>query len=228
MKKFILFSIFLFLISFVSTFAQDEEENVDTTIYFQIGPYFSFKGGLNGGNILQGRKNGAAFNGLPDFGVSVLLPLSHSSPLGIALDLGYSSYAFKQIGWDTPYTFTEFFSYVSVSPSIYFAGFLLGLNFGIPAVANFGSSIDVAKLNLLSEVRLTYRYTIEADDIGSLNIYVQAGYTLTGIYKNFANDDPLKLYIPPTPPNEITNFFNPRIVSGSIGMIYLFNLFEIK
>jgi hypothetical protein len=227
MKKFLIFTIISFLVAFSVSKAQEEEqEPVDTMLHFKLGPYFSFKWGLNGGNILPGRKNSFAFNGLPDFGVSSFLPLSRTAPLAVTLDIGYSSYAFKQIGWDVPYKFTEFFSYVTINPGVYFAGFLLGLNFGFPAVANFGSSIDVAKLNFLSEVRLSYRYIVKSDDIGSLFIYLQAGYLLTGVYKNFQNNDPLKQYIPPPSQTQLTDYYNPRIVSATIGLSYLFNLIE--
>jgi hypothetical protein len=189
-----------------------------------IGPYFAFKAGVNVGNVQDGRKNGLALTGVPDFGVSSKVILSDTRDLGITFDLGYSSYAYKIKNADNSDSYTMKYGYINLNPNLYFSGLLLGLNFGIPVNANYGPSISTSKIGFMTEFRLGGIVPLYSDNESSLNFIVNAGYMLTGIYGDYPNDDPLKTIIKPVPPQKITDKFNPRALSLSIGINYLFNL----
>jgi hypothetical protein len=197
-----------------------EEEVVNT----RFGPYYSFKAGINGGNTPMGRQNAITFNGIPDFGALIIFPLGNSPNIGVALDLGYSTFSFGTKNFDTGEKYSETFSYVAFTPSMYFGGFLLGLSVGFPVAANWGANIDIDKLNIISDIRLNYTYILKADEVGSLGVFLQASYMLTGAFKDFGGDDPLKEYIPAVTPQTLNNYYNPRVVSLSLGVNYLFNM----
>lgn len=196
--------------------------------YFSVGPYFSLKTGVNGGHVMDGRKNGLAFNGIPDFGATCFYPLGEETDLGMTFDLGLSTYAFVIKGVVGDEVFSEYtnkFSYLAFAPNLHFDGFMAGFNFGYPLFANFGDKIDANKLNMMVEFRLAYLYPVMMDDDGTLNVFAQAGYMFTGIYDNYEEDDPLLEAIPPIPEgDEPSNKYNPRAISLSIGLTYLFNL----
>lgn len=220
MKK-IFILIFAFIIIVQNLFSQDEEFY---NYPLSLGPYLAFKAGINGGNIPMGRKNDYKINYLPDFGISSYIPLSETTSLGLVLNLGYSTYCYNIIRYKDDTTFSFRYSYLAFSSNVHFLGFILGLKFGVPISADFGPKIEISKLNTLLEVNLAWMYNLYATERGDLNIYIEGGYMLNGIYNNFANDDPLKNLIPAEPPEEITNRFNPRVVSLAIGLKYLFSL----
>ncbi len=193
--------------------------------YFSAGPYFALKAGVNGGMAPQGRRNLVAFNGVPDFGVSCFYPVSEESDLAFIFDLGYSYYAYDIKSVESGKVYNNRFGYISFATTLHYNGILAGFNFGLPANANFGEKIGTDKLNFMAELRVGYMYPLMLNiDDGSLNLYMLAGYMLTGIYDNFGKDDPLREYIPPVAPQNITNKFNPRAVSLLLGISYLMNL----
>ena len=62
---------------------------------FCVGPYLGFKAGLNGGNVMDGRKNAMNIARVPEFGVNSLLILSNEYDLGACFGLGYADYSYK-------------------------------------------------------------------------------------------------------------------------------------
>lgn len=188
-----------------------------------IGPFFSFKGGVNGSYIPVGRQNEIAINVVPDFGVSYFMPLSQTKDLGLSCDLAYSSYIYKIKNFSNSEVFKHRYSYISLAPSFHWSYLSMGFNFGYPVSADYGPTIDVSKLNFLVEFRLCGMYPLMEDEKARLNIFIQAGYLLTGLFKDFGKDDPLLLTIPAETEN-ISNKFNPRPVSLSIGLNYLFSI----
>jgi hypothetical protein len=221
--KILLFVFSLLILQITGSFAQDFTIPVAKT-NFQVGPYLGLKAGVNGGKNLDGRKNAFSFNGIPDFGASAFYYFDQDRTLGLACDLGMSSYTFgiKNIAGNK--NFTEKFSYITLNPGFYFWRFVFGFNFGIPVSGSYGSDISTSKLSPLVELRLAGVIPVFSDETGTLNVNIQGGYMLTGVFKDFGQNDPLMTEIPPVPPQMITSSFNPRVVSLSVGISYLFNI----
>lgn len=191
-----------------------------------IGPYLSLKAGVNAGNTMDGRKNGIAFTGIPDFGAQLYYPLSYDSDLGIFCDLGLSNYAYFIEGVNVGKDYTLTYRYITLSPRFYFNIFTLGFAFGVPIAADFGEDIDTDILETLAEIRLAAFIPLMSDESGSLNLNIEAGYMFTGFYQDFAKNDPLLPSIPEVPPQVPSSKYNPRAVSLSIGISYLMNFYS--
>lgn len=189
----------------------------------KFGPYLDFKTGVNGTDSPRGRKNALGFNGIPDFGFTTYLPISATSDLAVTFDFGYSTYTYRQQNYDTEENFDFRYSYATFCASFYFEKFLIGFNFGYPVSADFGETIDVDLLSSLAEIEFGYSYPMFEDETGVLNAYIKAGYFLTGVYDDYDEDDPVKELAPVQAPDRLTNAFNPRAASVSIGINYLFN-----
>jgi hypothetical protein len=209
--------LFLIFAGFASAYSQEYQS-------FSAGPFISFKGGLNGGSVMQGRKNALAFVKTPDFGVTSLTMLSAEHDLGVVCDLACSSYGYKIKGVDVNKEYTLSYTYITLGPAFYFSGFTFGFNFGVPIAADFGSKIKSSKLALMSEFKVGYMYPLMLEKESSLNIFINAGYMLSGMYKKFTKDDPLLPYIPEVEPYKISSKYNPRALSVSIGFSYLFSI----
>ena len=199
-----------------------------------LGPTFAYKGGVNGFTNPQGRKNGIAINNIPDVGVTAYIPLDFIFNLGLYLDLMYNTNTFLMqynfSGIDNDYANKDRmrFSYFSISPTFNHAGFTVGFNLGIPVSADWeGFNIPASKLNKLMEIKAGYSYPIYFDEIGRLNLFINASYALNGVYKNFKQDDPLKNIVLAVPPQIITNYYNPRPAGIQIGVNFLFNLIQL-
>jgi len=217
MRSFIGF-IFVAIIFSSLAFCQDVNR-------FLIGPSLGMKAGVNGAPSLEGRKNGLAFNGIPEIGVSAFYWLSDTSDLAIISELSYSTYSFLQKSGINDKEFTEKFSYFKFGADFYFSHFLLGFGVGLPLSSDIeGNEIDTKILNALTEIRLAGWLPVMADETGTLNLFIQASYMLTGVFKDYSKNDPLFSAIPPTPPYNVAEKYNPRVVSLLIGFNYLFNL----
>lgn len=215
MKKIIIATLFILTFSLVR--AQDAHE-------FSWGPYLQLKAGVNGGNIPEGRKNAVLFNGVPDFGLSIYYPLGEFYDIGLMADLGMSTYAFGQKDVINAVQYDLKFSYLTFAPYFYFQGFMAGLALGYPLMADYGAEIDTKHVAFMAELRLSGMYPLYMDESGSLNAVLHAGYMLTGVYEDFPVDDALKEIIPALPPQVHTNKYNPRVISISLGINYLFNM----
>ncbi len=214
--------IFLLIISYCLTSYLQAEPKRD----FSVGPYLSLKAGVNAGNTMDGRKNGIAFTGIPDFGAQMYYPLSVESDLGFFCDLGLSNYAYFIEGVNVGKDYTLTYRYISISPRFYFNIFTFGFAFGVPVAADFGEEINTDHLGVLAELRLAAFIPLMSDESGSLNLNIEAGYMFAGIYSDFANNDPLLEYIPAVPPKVPSSKYNPRAVSLSIGISYLMNIYS--
>lgn len=194
--------------------------------YFGFGPYLSMKAGINHINTPIGRKNGVNLNKIPDFGINTFIPISIASKLGITVDAGYSTYSYIIENESNGDKFAHNYSYLTLCPSMFFAGFQFGFSFGYPIVAEYeGIEIPADDLDLIAELRLGYTYPLFSDETGRLAVFISAGYMLNGMYVDFEEDDPLKDVVP-SPPSinqRITNGFNPEAASVAIGFLYHFN-----
>ncbi len=211
--------IFLFAMTMVMSrvFAQEVTS-------LSVGPSISFKAGINAAEVMEGRKNGIGFANIPDFGVAGLLMLSPESDIGVAADLGLSNYAYKIKGVNVNKEYTMRYSYIALGTSFYFSGFTFGFNFGVPVAANFGNKISTSTLGFMTEFKVGGLIPLKIDESGSLNLIINAGYMLSGIYNDYSHNDPLLPYIPEVPPYQISTKYNHRALSLNIGINYLFNL----
>lgn len=214
MKK--IFSLFLIaLFALPSLQAEDIKD-------FSIGPTILYKAGISAINTPKGRKNGVAFNKIPDFGISTYLPLSKTSNLGIATEIAYSSYSYlmKSAHNSTEYQFNH--SFVTINPNFYFGGFIIGASIGIPMSSDYdGNEIKTKTQNIMAEVKIGGMIPIFKDASGELNVFILGGYGLSGVYDDFVKNDPMSGLLPTD--ETVTKIFNPRAASLGLGFNFLFN-----
>ncbi|MFA6570646.1 MAG: hypothetical protein WCT77_05355 [Bacteroidota bacterium] len=180
-----------------------------------VGPFISLKGGVNAASVPNGVKNDFAFNPLPDFGVTGYFPLTDKSQFGIAADLAYSTYAFgTKLTNDVTNKTAYRVSYLSLAPNLYVSGFIIGFNFGLPLNGkakntNYISETDIKTddLAFLVEIHIGGMIPLFYNETGRLNLILQGGYALTGLYND--NRD-----------------FNPHPASASVGIGYIFNIMD--
>ncbi len=222
MKKLVLILIFPALF-FKPAAAQEYSPPPEN--YFEMGLFFGFKAGVNGNYIPEGRQNAIAFGAVPDFGARVFYPLNETADLGASLDLSYSTYMYGVKNFATGEKYDHKYSYIAVSPKFHFFEGFAGFNFGLPVSAGFGEEIDKDNINVLVEFRMGAEFQILGDRDGKVNVFAIAGYMLNGIYDDFAEQDPLRNIIPVTDETEpVTNKFNPRALTLTIGFSYMFTI----
>lgn len=195
-----------------------------------LGVYFGFKEGVNAVNTPDGRRNGFAFNSIPDAGIKFEYPLGSNSSISLYSELGYSNYSFiikESKSSDNTQSFKHHFSYLSLTPGIIFDIINIGISFGLPISANYGPNIDLSTIGALVQVNAGANINLYSDDFGSLKLNIQAGYMLTGIFKDYGENDPLIEIIPPKNPQIITNEFNPRVASLMLGLSFVLNMNNI-
>jgi len=153
-----------------------------------------------------------------------LLLLSSENDIGLTADLGLLNYAYKIKGINVGKEYTMRYSYIALGTSFYFSGFTFGFNFGVPIAASFGNTIPTSSLGFMTEFKVGGLIPLKIDESGSLNLLINAGYMLSGIYDNYTKNDPLLPYIPELPPYSISTKYNHRALSLNIGINYLFNM----
>lgn len=193
-----------------------------------LGPYVGYKAGISAVNTPLGRKNGVSFNKIPDFGFVSYFPLSSENDIGLQIDLAYSTYSYMMISAhneNNKYKLSH--SFLSINPAVFFNRFSLGFAFMLP----IKSQIDISEIkneiiNNAAELKIGYAYPIYEDNAGELNVFINGGYFLTGVYKNFVKNDPMKGLLPTD--EKTTNIHNPRVASIQLGFNFIFNLKEKK
>ena len=219
----------LFCISSIKLTAQEEQ-------YFppELGLSIGYKCAINGFPNPQGRKNGFAFNNVPDVGITTYIPLDFEYNLGLYLDIGYNTNSFLMkynYDADTKNYLTQDrmrFSYITISPTFSHCGIKLGFSVGFPVSADWiGININTDKLQNIIELKAGYTHPLYYDKVGRLNIFFNASYALNGVYTDFVNNDPLKNVVPALGNQIITNYYNPRPASIQLGLNFLFNLIEL-
>ena len=200
----------------------------------EIGLSIGYKCAVNGFPNPQGRKNGIAFNNIPDVGITSYIPLDFTYNLGLYFDIGYNTNTFlMKYNYDinTKEYLTKDrmrFSYITISPTFNHCGFQLGFSVGFPVSADWeGINIKTDNLRNVIELKAGYSYPLYYDKVGRLNIFLNATYSLNGIYNDFTKYDPLKNVVPAIDNQTITNYYNPRPVSIQLGLKFLFNLIEL-
>ncbi len=185
-----------------------------------IGPAISLKSGINAIESPPGRENKFAFSSIPDLGISTIFHFYGSDKLGAGLNLLYASYFYNVESNADGNTYKVMLSYYSFTTYFKFDFITMGFNFGIPASAKAEEKLDVENIKILTEFRLGFIYPLLNDETGRLNIFLNAGYMLTGIYDKYTENDPLPEQAP-VPEGQLTENFNPRVLSISLGFNYL-------
>ncbi len=191
----------------------------------QLGPMAAIKAGVNGVDTPENRQNGMALGKLPDFGLTANIPLTESGKIGLHANLGYNTYSYVIKDYNTEVKFTHNLSYLAFNPNLYFNGYVMGFNIGLPMSGDVeGSSIATGDLNVLFEFRMGGHINLMSDESGSLNLFFYAGYMLNNVINDFEKNDPLKGIIPYSEEQTISDDLNMRAASICIGFNYLFNL----
>jgi hypothetical protein len=189
-----------------------------------IGPYLGYRAGVSTVVTPQGRKNGVGFNNIPEFGLTSYFPLTSQANIGIATELGYSTYSYLMISGRqdaTEYKLSH--SYLTINPNFFFRGFFIGVNIGLPMASDYdGTEIKTSKQETIAELKVGGMIPIYQDESGELNLVIMGGYFLSGIYKDFVKNDPMKDILLTDEP--VTKIFNPRPASLMVGFNFLFNL----
>jgi len=224
MKKTLFLLIILVLVSSNSLLAQPDEDDI---IYWDnyplsIGIYMGYKAGVSFVDPPEGRQNAIAFNGLPDVGLSVMIPVSQTSMQAFQLDLGFSNFSYYMKDYHSEDKYKHSFSYFTITPGYFFSGLLAGFNFGFPISADYDKNkIDADKVDFMASVYLGGMFPIFKDTDGRLNIFIKAEYFFTGMYKDFRKNDPMIPVIPPMTGYPLNDLHNPRVVSLQLGFNYL-------
>ncbi|MBM2814284.1 MAG: hypothetical protein HW421_1046 [Ignavibacteria bacterium] len=220
MKKYLFYLVALLMI-LPATLSSQIDEN---TRGMEIGPFISMKAGINAVNPPNVRKNAIAFNGLPDFGLAFFVPLSQTNNIGVEFVGAYSTFTYSIDRAFGTLSYKHSFSYSTLAANFNFDFLTAGFIFGLPISADFGPQLDVNLLNIISEFHIGGSYPVMSDETGSLVVFITAGIMLTNIFNDFKKDDPLINLMPVSTDQQLTNDYNPRAASVSIGFKYMFNL----
>jgi len=190
-----------------------------------IGPFFNYSIGINANDVPKGRQNGLALNNIPDFGLTYYLPFSKTSNVGLSVDLAYITYSYIQKNFYSGKEWNHHFHYFEFNPSFNFSNFLLGFNFDFPLSADIeGADIASSKLSTLVGIKIGGLFELYSSETGRINLFIEGNYTFTGVFKNFAKDDPMISHAPYEFPEIPNDSFNTKPASVGIGFNYIFNL----
>lgn len=186
-----------------------------------LGPTLLFKAGVNAGNIPEGQKTAMNFNGAPDISANVLWLFNKNSNLGIIGDIAYSTLSFRmrpesEAAANDDNTSVIKPTYLTIAPSFYFSSFTVGLGINLPMGMNVstvsGTEISTNSDNLQSpllDVRLGGMIPVLEHETGRLSVLVHFAYAISGLSKPIAGVD---------------DTYNPKVMSGGLGLAYHFNL----
>jgi len=209
---------------------------VQTADYaISVGAFVAAKAGVNTA-VAKGRKTDINFNPLPDLGISIFAPFQEGGRIGAGVDFGYATYSFvnkPESGVTDANSIVERYSYVNIFPHVNLSGVVLGVNIGFSpsgrARTKSGNEVTVVTdgtrelgsehLGTLVELRLGGNFTVWEHQAGHLNLYLMAGYTLSGLYSDYrtyiySRDN----YTTPNADN------NPRPASLAVGLAYYFRI----
>ncbi|MGB9702581.1 MAG: hypothetical protein ACPL1A_07630 [Candidatus Kapaibacteriota bacterium] len=190
-----------------------------------IGPFFNYSIGVNANDVPKGRQNGLALNNIPDFGITYYLPFSKTSNVGLSVDLAYITYSYIQKNYYTGKEWNHHFHYFEFNPSFSFSSFLLGFNFDFPLSGDIeGADIPSSKLSTLVGVKVGGSIELYSSETGRINLIIEGNYSFSGVFNDFAKDDPMMFHAPYEYPERPNNSFNTKPASLGIGFNYIFNL----
>ncbi|GIV50397.1 MAG: hypothetical protein KatS3mg038_0918 [Candidatus Kapaibacterium sp.] len=209
---------------------------VQTANYaISVGAFVAAKVGVNT-TVAKGRKTDLNFNPLPDLGISIYAPFQSGGRIGAGVDIGYATYSFvnqPESGVTDANSIVERYSYVNIFPHVNLHGVVFGVNVGfspsgraetksgdqVTVVTDGSREIGSEHLGTLVELRLGGNFPVWEHQTGHLNLYVMAGYTVSGLYSDYrtyiySRDN----YTTPSADN------NPRPASLALGLAYYFRI----
>ncbi|MGC9077573.1 MAG: hypothetical protein ACP5I9_02315 [Candidatus Kapaibacteriota bacterium] len=209
MKKFILIQ---FVFSIVSVLAQDYYWGSQTKSLSQVGVYITGKGCVNTVDPPQGVKNDFQLSKMPDLGLKFSYRFEGTSNTKIFGEISYlSAYMKYKLYNNSSVNWVNEFHYINFGVGFEFSNFLISMNLGLPSSGKWSTSLgysnELAKedMNTMLQLRVGAIIPIVKDNTGDLNFLIHADYFLVGALSQDSN-------------------YNPRIVSLSLGLNYMFNL----
>jgi hypothetical protein len=209
MKKTIIAILALTILLPLFAFSQGvyDEEEVTPALY--IGPYFGWTlAGINASEVPNGTKNIVSTAPTPNFGIFGYYPLNYTQNSGIGGMVG-----FKQVPYGLDFSGNKVhynFKYFLIGAFFNISGFTIGLDANIPVSGNnVTSDTELPSDNLATTVdfKLGGFFKVQESKMGSLNVFLNAGYFLIDQYINSG-----------------TNSVKPAHIQA--GITYLFNTNE--
>lgn len=229
----------LFILFFVCAGIASAQET--TTLPMQIGVHAGIRSGVNISEIPSGWKTGIAFGSLPDLGLTAIVPISAEYALSALVDIGVMSTSYRTKPFYSPTdsnTVITQNNYLSFAPSVLFRFGYLGLNMGIPLSSTRSASDETVsgtsfvnaqqasalnnELSMLFELRLGGYFPLIRDEEGVLSAFALLSYQLNGSYSSFNKVQDV-VYPAGDGTGVVTDTHNPRTLSLTIGMRYVFD-----
>lgn len=210
-----------------------------------IGLHMRAKIGFNTASMPDGSKTFISFNGIPDFGATFYLPYPKKNNIAMLIEAGYLTNSYGEKAAASTVSGVAFpeidavvkLNYIAIAPTFAIGIFNIGMEVGLPVggsinipsfQASLGGqplaptqdtslSIDSDAMTLLVGLRMGFTIPLIRNEDGRLNFVVVASYALSGAQDNFdratdKNGRPL------------SDDYNPKPASLSIGVSYLFSL----
>lgn len=233
---FIMKKMFLCAILFLGYTEVSLSQDVDP---IAVGVFVAGKGSSNVSKAKANVENGFVVTPVSDFGITGYIPVSKRKNMGVLLDVGLSSYSYKETPTTNPTdetTITSKFNYFSIAPSFTASYITFGFNLGLPMSTSRknGSGTEVSTIDSFPivkngvnekipsdvkdnlqptlEIRVGAMIPIVKTTLGRLNVFAKAGYMMSSMLK--------------TEYYKIAGFSdtNPSMFSVSIGVNFLFTL----
>jgi hypothetical protein len=188
-------------------------------------------------NDAKSEEHGFTFSGVPDFGLSVYLPMHKKNAVGISADISLANYQNTYTSGTNKIEFTRTFNYLMIVPGINFENVTFGIGIGLPmgyhrhnnvtdlaeeekwTFLQSGSPTPItvtgdgkAGMNMILEPRLGYSYPVMSNSGSQLNLNAQVGLMLSNVFKE-------EYY----PTANLQNL-NGTMMSISLGVQYMFAL----
>lgn len=209
-----------------------------------VGGYIHSKIGLNSASIPFTRATSFSFNGIPDFGVMCFFPIHKKQQIALLGELGFTTNSYgenldNEFSANLPNSREEYVfrhNYISGSVGVAIRSITMSMGLGLPVGGTyvnsakgvmFSSSIPTTNLQPIIDLKLGAMFPIYYDRSGRLNLHVNGGYVMTGIYTNS-----LEAYQHISQevrdatgfPANLGKEYNPMPLSISVGLSYLFTL----
>lgn len=197
-----------------------------SAVEVSVGPTLAAKGTVNTVAPGTGLKTGFAFNSMPDIGLTTRLMFARDMSLGLALDVELTGYGYLTRPEDEDFatdanTIIARHSYLTIAPSFYLGGLMLGVGIALPT-GQTGESVDGSvpyipagtQASPVLEARIGAMVPLMRSKSGDLNLTIRGSYMLGGHYT--ADVRPYSLPMTPTS--------NPQSAGLSLGFTYLFHV----
>lgn len=197
-----------------------------SAVEVSLGPTLAAKGTVNTVAPGTGLKTGFAFNSMPDIGLTTRMMFARDMSLGLALDVELTGYGYltrpenEDLATDAN-TIIARHSYLTIAPSFYLGGLMLGVGIALPT-GQTGESIDGSlpytpdgtQASPVLEARIGAMVPLMRSKSGDLNLTIRGSYMLGGHY----TADVRPYFVPMTPTS------NPQSAGLSLGFTYLFHV----